>query len=55
MNESNTDECACPDCHCEIRDGHDVLKNDLHYCSEACADGHASGEGCCNDTCHCHG
>ena len=47
--------CACPDCKCEISEGHDVVKDGKHYCSEACADGHASGDGCCDGACDCHG
>lgn len=55
MTTMTKTKCACPDCKCEVREGHDVTKNGKHYCSKACADGHKSGEGCCNNSCQCHG
>ena len=55
MSHTPTTKCACPDCKCDIRSGHDVLKNGKHYCSEACATGHKNGQGCCNNSCQCHG
>ncbi len=55
MSTITKTKCACPDCKCEVREGHHVEKNGKEYCSQACADGHKSGEGCCNNTCHCHG
>lgn len=55
MNTSTSSKCACPDCQCEVREGHHVVNNGKDYCSQACADGHKSGEGCCQNTCHCHG
>jgi len=51
---SNT-ACACPDCKCEVSDGHHVASNGKDYCSEACATGHKSGQGCCENACQCHG
>jgi hypothetical protein len=47
--------CACPDCQCEVTEGHHVSRNGKEYCSEACADGHTSGAGCCKNSCQCHG
>ncbi|TAG07611.1 MAG: metallothionein [Verrucomicrobia bacterium] len=55
MSTITQTKCACTDCECEVREGHHVAKNDKDYCSEACADGHPSGEGCCENSCHCHG
>ncbi len=56
MSDTNTTHpCACPDCQCKVNEGHRVLRNGKEYCSDACADGHANGEGCCDGACHCHG
>ena len=55
MSTNTITECACPDCKCEVREGHHVEKNGNDYCSEACASEHKSGDGCCENSCHCHG
>jgi hypothetical protein len=55
MNTTTESACACPDCKCSVTPGHRVDKDGKSYCSEACAGGHTSGEGCCNNTCSCHG
>ncbi|MEC8825049.1 MAG: metallothionein [Verrucomicrobiota bacterium] len=55
MNASSDIKCACPDCKCSVSEGHHVVKDGKDYCSEACASGHASGDGCCNGVCDCHG
>ena len=54
MNKE-TSNCACPDCKCEVRDGHRVTLDGKEFCSEACANGHASGVGCCENSCQCQG
>ncbi|MEM7144891.1 MAG: metallothionein [Verrucomicrobiota bacterium] len=56
MSDTTDNKCACPDCKCEISEGHDVLKDGKHYCSEVCANGHAGDDdGCCDGACNCHG
>jgi len=55
MSTTTHTQCACPDCKCEVSEGHHIISNGKDYCSEACAEGHKSGEGCCQNTCHCHG
>lgn len=55
MSINTITQCACPDCECEVREGHHIEKNGNDYCSQACAEGHKSGEGCCENSCHCHG
>ncbi len=55
MNTETITKCACADCNCEVTDGHHVVKDGKDYCSQACAEGHTSGEGCCQNSCHCHG
>ncbi|MEM1293973.1 MAG: hypothetical protein AAGH89_01320 [Verrucomicrobiota bacterium] len=55
MSATETTPCACPDCKCTISKDHHVVKDGKDYCSEACASGHASGNGCCSGSCDCHG
>ena len=55
MNTTTESACACPDCKCQVTPGHHVAKDGKDFCSEACASGHTSGDGCCNNTCTCHG
>lgn len=55
MTPKSNSSCACPDCKCEVTPGHHVAKDGKDFCSEACASGHANGDGCCNHTCSCHG
>ena len=55
MTPKSESACACPDCKCDVTPGHQVAKDGKDFCSEACANGHATGEGCCNNTCSCHG
>gem|GEM_PF-520880 len=55
MNNTTTTKCACPDCKCEVTEGHRVLRDGKEYCGENCASGHANGDGCCENTCKCHG
>ena len=55
--EMNKDlaKCECPDCKCEVYDDHRVTLDGKEFCSEACASGHASGTGCCKNSCQCKG
>jgi len=53
QTESTT--CACSDCECKVEEGHRVVSDGKEFCSDACATGHANGEGCCDGHCHCHG
>ncbi|MEM7697176.1 MAG: metallothionein [Verrucomicrobiota bacterium] len=55
MSTPSNTQCACSDCTCEISQGHHVVKDGKDFCSEACATGHVSGDGCCNGACDCHG
>jgi hypothetical protein len=48
-----SDKCACSDCNCKADDA--FTKESKSYCSKACATGHIDGEGCCNNSCNCHG
>ena len=47
--------CACSDCTCEVTENHKVVQDGKLFCSDACANGHPNGTGCCNNTCECHG
>ncbi len=46
--------CACPDCKCEVSPATAVERNGKKYCSQTCADGHADGSiGCGHTGCAC--
>ena len=55
MINQESSNCACPDCRCEVSDGNRVASDGKEFCSEACANGHASGAGCCENSCQCQG
>jgi metallothionein len=47
-------KCACEPCLCIVTPGEGTVEKDgKHYCSQACADGHANGQGCGNSGCGC--
>lgn len=46
-------KCACPDCLCIVSLDKAVMLNGKPYCSQACADGHPSQEGCGHSGCGC--
>lgn len=48
-------KCACPDCGCVINISDALKKDGQNFCSEACANGHASGSGCDHAGCKCCG
>ncbi|MEM7780531.1 MAG: metallothionein [Pseudomonadota bacterium] len=46
--------CACEPCVCVIDIDDAVTRGGKNYCSDACADGHPNGPGCCgNSSCGC--
>ncbi|MEO0444982.1 MAG: metallothionein [Verrucomicrobiota bacterium] len=56
MSDATATVCACPDCKCEVSDGHQVIVDGKNYCCDACANGHPSGgSGCCDGACACRG
>ncbi|MEM0967847.1 MAG: metallothionein [Verrucomicrobiota bacterium] len=56
MSDATATICACPDCKCEVSDGHQVIVDGKNYCCDACANGHPSGgSGCCDGACACRG
>ena len=49
-------KCACNDCVCEMPVNQSIEHNGRHYCSDACAQQHASGAtGCDHAGCKCQG
>jgi hypothetical protein len=47
-------KCDCPNCKCTIKEGdHAYAVHGKHYCCEACAHHHKSGEECSSKGCHC--
>jgi hypothetical protein len=47
-------KCDCPGCKCTIKEGdHAYAVHGKHYCCEACAHHHKSGEECSSKGCHC--
>ncbi|MEM9343145.1 MAG: metallothionein [Pseudomonadota bacterium] len=53
MPDVTEQTCACNDCVCVVNPEDAVKKDELAYCSDACADGHADGECCGNSGCTC--
>lgn len=47
-------KCACDSCLCVVPVGDAIQKEGKYYCSNACANGHASGQGCGHSGCECH-
>ncbi|SFG48257.1 metallothionein [Methylobacterium gossipiicola] len=47
--------CACTDCVCKVKAGTGIERDGKTFCCEACADGHASHDGCGHSGCACHG
>jgi hypothetical protein len=43
------EQCAHPDCECEVNEGQGVSKGEDTYCSEFCA----SSEGASSEDCEC--
>ncbi|MFH7243760.1 MAG: metallothionein [Spirulina sp.] len=48
-------KCACESCLCIVDTSKALEKDGHYYCSEACANGHTSGDGCGHKGCGCHG
>jgi hypothetical protein len=46
-------KCACEPCLCVVNLSDAIEKDGKHYCSEACANGHQSGDGCGHAGCGC--
>ncbi|MFM2303131.1 MAG: hypothetical protein RLZZ135_538 [Cyanobacteriota bacterium] len=46
-------KCACEPCLCIVSLSDALVKDNQHYCSEACANGHPAGQGCGNTGCGC--
>lgn len=46
-------KCACSNCLCVVSLTDSVIKDDKHYCSEACAEGHVNQKGCNHKGCTC--
>ncbi|MDY6936830.1 MAG: metallothionein [Cyanobacteriota bacterium] len=46
-------KCACEPCKCVVSTDLAVMKDGKYYCGEACANGHSSGESCCEPNCSC--
>jgi hypothetical protein len=46
-------KCACEPCLCVVSLEQAVQKDGKYYCSEACANGHQSGEDCGHRGCGC--
>jgi metallothionein len=48
-------KCACDSCLCVVSTSDAVEKDGKYFCSEACAHGHTTGQGCehhgCNTSC----
>ncbi len=47
-------KCACESCLCIVDTSKAIQKDDQYYCSDACANGHPSGNGCGHAGCTCH-
>lgn len=48
-------KCACADCVCVVPTDKAIVKGGRYYCSDACADGHKTAQGCEHVGCSCHG
>jgi hypothetical protein len=48
-------KCACSDCVCIVNIDDAIKKERQNYCSETCADGHNTGDGCGHAGCECCG
>ncbi len=47
-------KCACRhDCLCEVGQQGGLERQGQVYCSETCADGHRTGQGCGHAGCNC--
>jgi len=47
-------KCACESCLCIVDLSTALQKDNKYYCSEACANGHTSGQGCGHTGCGCN-
>lgn len=47
-------KCACESCLCIVDLARAIMKEGKPYCSEACASGHSTGQGCGHTGCTCH-
>ena len=54
MTTINQMKCACDSCLCVVDVSTAIQKENQYYCSDACADGHASASGCGHAGCNCH-
>jgi metallothionein len=46
-------KCACDSCLCVVSTSDAVEKDGKYFCSEACAHGHTTGQGCEHHGCNC--
>ncbi|MBD2419480.1 metallothionein [Anabaena cylindrica FACHB-243] len=53
MTTVNQMKCACPSCLCVVSLESAILKDDKHYCSDGCAEGHQTIKGCGHNGCGC--
>ncbi|MDJ0697965.1 MAG: metallothionein [Mastigocoleus sp. MO_167.B18] len=47
-------KCACESCLCIVSLSDAVIKDSKAYCSQDCANGHPTGQGCGHKGCGCH-
>lgn len=48
-------KCACADCVCVVSTSNAIDAEGRKFCGDACAQHHASGNGCDHAGCTCHG
>ncbi|NDJ21769.1 metallothionein [Nostoc sp. B(2019)] len=53
MTTVNQMKCACPTCLCIVSLEDAINKDSKYYCSEACAEGHQTIQGCGHEGCGC--
>jgi metallothionein len=46
-------KCACESCLCIVSIESAITKDGKYYCSEACAEGHKTMQGCGHNGCGC--
>lgn len=53
MTTVNQMKCACPKCLCIVDTDKSVVKEGKYYCSQGCAEGHQTIQGCGHNGCGC--
>ena len=53
MATVNQLKCACPKCLCIVSTDTSIVKDGKYYCSQGCAEGHQTIQGCGHKGCDC--